>query len=171
MLDPTKRAMIEEETLKVRESVREHEAKELTREETLKATDRLEQLKFDAQKTMYNLVRGKRIAQNMIDGVIRIEKMKADDTFFNEFGFEEFDVEPNVLRLKLEEEEDYKKILEDYANQSKTYLAEKQDETAKMIAQQQAMYQKAMEAKKLKAEEAKKVEETAEQKTEESKKE
>lgn len=177
MLDPTKRAMIEEETLKIRESVREHEAKELTREETLKATDRLEQLKFEAQKTMYNLVRSKRIAQNMIDGVIRIEKMKADDSFFNEFGFEEFDVEPNVLRLKLEDEEDYKKILDDYANQSKTYLAEKQDETAKMIAQQQALYKKAMEAKKLKAEEAKKAEETkkseetAEQKTEESKQE
>lgn len=115
MLDPTKRAMIEEETTKVKESVREHQPKELTKEEVLKATERLEQLKFDAQKTMYELVRGKRIHQSMIDGVIRIEKMKADDTFFNEFSYEEFDVEPNVQKLNLEEDEEYKKILADYA--------------------------------------------------------
>jgi len=133
MLDPTKRAMIEEENNKVKESVREHEAKVLNKEEVLKATERLEQLKFEAQKTMYNLVRGKRIHQSMIDGVIRIEKMKADDTFFNEFGYEEFDVEPNVEKLKLEDDADYKKILEDYADKSKKYLEERQDQTAKMM--------------------------------------
>mmetsp|Transcript_78076 Transcript_78076/g.107919 ORF Transcript_78076/g.107919 Transcript_78076/m.107919 type:complete len:133 (+) Transcript_78076:966-1364(+) len=48
MLDPTKRAMIEEETNKVKEAVREHEAKVLNKEEVLKATERLEQLKFEA---------------------------------------------------------------------------------------------------------------------------
>eukprot|EP00351_Strombidinopsis_sp_SopsisLIS2011_P003583 CAMPEP_0116876172 /NCGR_PEP_ID=MMETSP0463-20121206/8182_1 /TAXON_ID=181622 /ORGANISM="Strombidinopsis sp, Strain SopsisLIS2011" /LENGTH=404 /DNA_ID=CAMNT_0004522647 /DNA_START=425 /DNA_END=1639 /DNA_ORIENTATION=- len=169
MLDPTKRAMIEEETLKVKESVRENVPKELTREETLKATDRLEQLKFEALEDYVQPCQKQAYRLNMIDGVIRIEKMKADDTFFNEFGFEEFDVEPNVEKLKLEDEEDYKKILEKYAEESKTYLATKQDETAKMIAHQQEMYKKAMEAKKLKAEEAKKAKETAEQKTEESK--
>jgi len=104
---------------------------------------------------MYNLVRGRQIQQSMIDGVIRIEKMKADDTFFNEFGFEEFDVDPNVTRLNLEEDEDYKKILEDYADKSKKYLEERQDETAKMMQAQQAKVAKLMEAKKAKlAEEA-----------------
>jgi len=153
MLDPTKRAMIEEETNKVKESVREHEPKELNKEELLKATERIEQLKFEAQKTMYNLVRGKRIHQSMIDGVIRIEKMKADDTFFNEFGYEEFDVEPNVERLNLEEDEDYKKICQDYADQSKKYLEERQDETAKMMKAQQEKVQALMAARKAKLEE------------------
>jgi len=162
MLDPTKRAMIEEETSKVKESVREHEAKILNKEEILKATERLEQLKFEAQKTMYNLVRGKRIHQSMIDGVIRIEKMKADDTFFNEFGYEEFDVEPNVDKLKLEEDEDYKKILEEYANKSKTYLEERQDETAKMMAAQKEKMEALMAARKAKLEEEEKKKKEAE---------
>lgn len=153
MLDPTKRAMIEEETNKVKESVREHEAKVLTKEEILKATERLEQLKFEAQKTMYNLVRGKRVHQSMIDGVIRIEKMKADDTFFNEFGYEEFDVDPNIEKLNLEEDADYKKILDDYAEKSKKYLEERQDETAKMMQAQKEKVEKIMAARKAKLEE------------------
>lgn len=159
MLDPTKRAMIEEETTKVKESVREHQPKELTKEEVLKATERLEQLKFDAQKTMYELVRGKRIHQSMIDGVIRIEKMKADDTFFNEFSYEEFDVEPNVQKLNLEEDEEYKKILADYAQKSKEYLEKRQDETAKLMKAQQQKAKAMIAARKAKLEEEKKTKE------------
>lgn len=102
---------------------------------------------------MYNLVRGKRIHQSMIDGVIRIEKMKADDTFFNEFGYEESDVDPNIERLGLEEDADYKKILDESAEKSKKYLEERQDETAKMMAAQREKVAQLMAARKAKLEE------------------
>jgi hypothetical protein len=37
----------------------------------------------------------------MINAIIKVEKLKADDIFFNETGFEEEDVEPSVARLNL----------------------------------------------------------------------
>ena len=36
----------------------------------------------------------------MINAVIKVEKLKADDKFFNETGIEEADVEPSIKRLK-----------------------------------------------------------------------
>ena len=39
----------------------------------------------------------------MINAVIKVEKLKADDHFFNETGIEEEDVEPSIKRLNLEE--------------------------------------------------------------------
>jgi hypothetical protein len=32
----------------------------------------------------------------MINALIKVEKVRADDTFFNDTGFEEEDVEPSV---------------------------------------------------------------------------
>lgn len=37
----------------------------------------------------------------MINAMIKAEKRKQDDLFFNETGFEEEDVEPSMKRLKL----------------------------------------------------------------------
>jgi len=88
--------------------------------------------------------------------------MKADDTFFNEFNYEEFDVEPNVEKLNLEEDEDYKKILQNYADQSKKYLEEKQDETAKMMQAQKEKVAKLVAARKAKLEEEAKKKKEAE---------
>lgn len=39
----------------------------------------MEQAKLDAQKRMYEFVRSQRVPHNMINSVIKIEKLKADD--------------------------------------------------------------------------------------------
>jgi len=38
----------------------------------------------------------------MINALIKVEKLKADDQFFNGFGIEEEDVEPSIKRLALD---------------------------------------------------------------------
>ena len=93
----------------------------------------------------------------MINAVIKVEKLKADDHFFNETGIEEEDVEPSVKRLNLEEDEEFKAIIEDYKKQSDDFLASKKDETAQMMQKARAA-QMAMEqrAKAQQAEQAKK---------------
>lgn len=73
----------------------------------------------------------------MINAIIKVEKLRADDIFFNETGIEEEDVEPSINRLNMEEDEEYKAIVEDFANQSKTFLESKADETAQMMAKAQ----------------------------------
>jgi len=60
---------------------------------------------------MYDFVRTQRVAPQMINAVIKVEKLKADDRFFNETGIEEEDVEPNIKRLDLEEDEEFKAII------------------------------------------------------------
>ena len=62
-----------------------------------------------------------------------VEKLKADDKFFIDTGIEEEDVEPSVKRLGLEEDEEFKAIIEKYKKQSEDFLASKKDETAAMM--------------------------------------
>jgi len=69
----------------------------------------------------------------MINALIKVEKLKADDTFFNETGIEEEDVEPSIKRLNLEVDPEYIAIVEDYANQSKKFLEEKKIESEKFM--------------------------------------
>jgi hypothetical protein len=40
----------------------------------------------------------------MINAIIKVEKLRADDMFFNETGIEEEDVEPSIVRLEMEED-------------------------------------------------------------------
>merc|ERR1712012_419993 len=135
---------------------------ELTREQCIDAVKRLESAKFEAQKKMYDFVRSQRVAPQMINAVIKVEKLKADDHFFNETGVEEEDVEPNIKRLGLEEEEEFKAIIEEYKKMSDDFLATKKDETAAIMqkaraaqAQQEARRRAAMaEMAKKKAEAA-----------------
>jgi len=82
---------------------------------------------------MYEFVRSQRVAPQMINAVIKVEKLKADDHFFNETGIEEEDVEPSIKRLGLEEDEEFKSIIEEFKNQSDEFLANKKDETAAMM--------------------------------------
>ena len=63
---------------------------------------------------MYEFVRSQRVAPQMINAVIKVEKLKADDHFFNETGIEEEDVEPSIKRLGLEEDEEFKTIIEEF---------------------------------------------------------
>lgn len=59
----------------------------------------LEQFKLDAQMKMYNIVRTQGTAPDMINAIIKVEKLRADDVFFNDTGIEADDVEPSLLRL------------------------------------------------------------------------
>lgn len=132
-MDPSKRTVYEEEIQALRDGLREREPVELTREQCMDSIRKLEKAKFEAQKKMYEFVRSQRVAPQMINAVIKVEKLKADDAFFNETGIEEEDVEPSVKRLNLEQDEEFKAIIEEYKKQSDDFLASKKDETAEMM--------------------------------------
>ena len=51
----------------------------------------------------------------MINSIIKVEKIRSDDVFFNDTGIEEEDVEPSIQRLKMEDDEEYKAIVEEYS--------------------------------------------------------
>merc|ERR1712087_246354 len=151
LMDPSKRTIYEESIQELRDNLREKTPRELTREEVLSSVRHLEQAKFEAQKKMYEFVRTQRVAPQMINAVIKVEKLKADDHFFNETGIEEEDVEPSIKRLEMDEDEDFKAIIEEYKKLSDDFLASKKDETAAMMQKARAA-QKAMEEAKKKKE-------------------
>ena len=124
--------------------------KELTREEVLSSVKLLESAKFEAQKKMYEFVRNQKVAPQMINAVIKVEKLKADDRFFNETGIEEEDVEPNLKRLNLEEDEEFKAICAEWQKKSEDFLASKKDETAALLQKAEAA-KKVLAAQKAKA--------------------
>lgn len=138
LMDPSKRTLYEEDIQKLRDSLRDRKVQELTREQVLSSVTHLEEAKLKAQMKMYEVVRAQKVAPQMINAIIKVEKLRADDIFFNETGIEEEDVEPNILRLKMEEDADYKKIVDEYAEKSKDFLESKKDETAMMMAKAQA---------------------------------
>lgn len=137
-MEPQKRTVFEEELQSLRDSMRTRQPQELTREQCLDAVKRLEAAKFEAQKKMYEFVRSQRVAPQMINAVIKVEKLKADDHFYNETGIEEEDVEPSIKRLNLEEEEEFKAIIEEFKQKSEAFLESKKDETAAYMKKAQA---------------------------------
>jgi len=138
LMEPNKRTIYEEEIESLRQQLRGRETQELTREQCLDSIRKLENSKFEAQKKMYEFVRTQRVAPQMINAVIKVEKLKADDLFFNETGIEEEDVEPSVKRLNLEEDEEFKAIIEEFKKKSDEFLASKKDETAAMMQKARA---------------------------------
>lgn len=114
LMEPSKRTIYEEEIQALRDQMRKKQPKELTREQVLDSVKLLEAAKFEAQKKMYQFVRESKVAPQMINAVIKVEKLKADDKFFNETGIEEEDVEPNLKRLGLEEDEEFKAIVSEW---------------------------------------------------------
>ncbi len=64
---------------------------------------------------MYMIVRAQKLQPAMINALIKVEKLKADDQFFNETGIEEEDVEPNIKRLGLDKDPEYLALIENYA--------------------------------------------------------
>jgi len=141
LMEPSKRTVYEEELQALRDSLRLKEPQQLTREQTLDAVRRLEQSKFEAQKKMYEFVRSQRVAPQMINAVIKVEKLKADDHFFNETGIEEEDVEPSIKRLDLENADDFKAVIEEFKQKSDEFLASRKDETASFMRKAQAAAQ------------------------------
>lgn len=168
MMDPDKRAIYEDEIQKLRETLRDRKAMELTREQCIESIKHLEKAKYEAQIKMYEMVRTQRIPPQMINAIIKVEKLKADDEFFNAFGIEEEDVEPSIKRLGLEEDEEMKQIMNDWEAKSKEFLESKKDETAKIMAAA-ADFKARMEAEQKEAltqKEAKEVTETPVEKQE-----
>ena len=137
LMDPSKRTIYEEESQALRDRLRGRTPVELTREQCLDAVKKIEAAKFEAQKKMYDFVRSQRVAPQMINAVIKVEKLKADDHFFNETGIEEEDVEPNLKRLGLEEEEEFKAVFDEFKKKSDEFLASKKDETAAIMQKAQ----------------------------------
>lgn len=128
-MEPEKRTIFEEEMQALNDKFRVRKQVELTKEQCLLSMESLEKAKFEAQKKMYMIVRQQKLQPQMINALIKVEKLKADDLFFNESGIEEEDVEPSIKRLKLEEDADYKKIVENWSKQSKDFLEEKKKES------------------------------------------
>jgi hypothetical protein len=64
---------------------------------------------------MYMIVRQQKLQPQMINALIKVEKLKADDMFFNESGIEEEDVEPSIKRLGLETDTEYLSIVEEWS--------------------------------------------------------
>lgn len=83
---------------------------------------------------MYMIVRQQKLQPQMINALIKVEKLKADDVFFNESGIEEEDVEPSIKRLALEKEDEYKKIVDEWSKKSADFLEEKKKESEEMMA-------------------------------------
>lgn len=133
MMEPEKRTVYEEEIQKLRDSLRTRQQQKLTRDQCISSVKLLEQFKLDAQVKMYDIVRSQKLAPPMINAIIKVEKLKADDIFFNQTGFEEEDVEPSIKELGLEEDPELKAIIDEYAKKSTEFLEAKKDETAKMI--------------------------------------
>lgn len=123
---------------------------ELTREQCINSVKHLEQAKYDAQVKMYEMVRAQKIPPQMINAIIKVEKLKADDEFFNAFGLEEEDVEPSVKRLALDKDEEFMAVINEWEAKSKTFLDSKKDETAKVMAMA-AEYKARMEAEQKEA--------------------
>jgi len=74
------------------------------------------------------------MAPAMINAIIKVEKLKADDVFFNETGIEEEDVEPSIMELGIEDDPELKAVIEEFAKKSADFLETKKDETSKLIA-------------------------------------
>ena len=134
MMEPEKRTVYEEEIQKLRDSMRTRTQKKLTRQECIDSIKILEASKLAAQIKMYDIVRSQKLAPPMINAIIKVEKLKADDVFFNTTGFEEEDVEPSLKELDIEEDPEVKAIIDEYAKKSSDFLDAKKDETGKMIA-------------------------------------
>jgi len=147
LMDPSKRTTYEDEMQKQKDTLNKRTVNDLTREQVLSSCKHLEQSKLNAQMKMYEIVRAQRLAPHMINAIIKVEKLRADDMFYNETSIEEEDVEPSIERLKLEEDEEYKAIIEEWATKSKDFLASKADETAGMMAKAQEMAKQRAEQK------------------------
>jgi len=147
LMDPQKRAIYEEELQTIRDEHRIRPVRELNRDECISSVRLLEQAKIDAQIKMYDYVRTQKIQHAMINAVIKVEKLKADDKFFIETGIEEEDVEPSIKRLNLEEDDEYKQIVEEFKKKSEDFLNEKQEE-ARIMMEKAAREHKEREAAK-----------------------
>lgn len=79
------------------------------------------------------MVRTQRIPPQMINAIIKVEKLRADDEFYNAHGIEEEDVDPSIQRLQMENDAALKEIVDEWEDKSKAFLESKKDETARIM--------------------------------------
>jgi len=128
LLEPTRRQRYEEEMKSVRVSLKPYTANELTREQVVRIVKFMEGAKVEAQKRVHTLVRTQQVDPGNMNAVITIEKMKADDRLFKETGLDARDLDPNIVRLQLENDAEIKAIVEEHEKIFEAFLAEKQAE-------------------------------------------
>jgi hypothetical protein len=80
---------------------------------------------------MYDFVRLQKDNPSLINAKVRVEELKQADLLFIKTGIEEADVEPSVDRLKLREDEEYKKVCKEWAEKSQAFLTLKAKENVK----------------------------------------
>lgn len=101
------------------------------------------------QQQLFQLVKSQKMPPNVLHTLMKNEKMKQDDIFFNEMGFEESDVEPSIKRLGIKDDPELVAIKKESEERAKKFLEEQKVDTEK-IAQQMAKMRE--EAEKVKAE-------------------
>lgn len=70
---------------------------------------------------------------------MKTEKLKQEDLFYNEMGFEEEDVDPNIERLGIFNDPELKAIRDENEARSKKFLEERKVDTEKMQKQMEDM--------------------------------
>lgn len=112
MMEQDKRATFEQEIKELRASLTKALPRELTRDECMKAQILLESLKMEIHKKMFDAANFKGLPQPALEAMATMEKMRADDKFFNEMGFEGIDVSLSFERLSLWEDKELHGIIE-----------------------------------------------------------
>ena len=75
----------------------------------------------------------------MINALIKVEKLRADDEFFNITGIEEEDVEPSIKRLNIEKDPEYVTMVEEWSKKSNAFHDEKRKESEDIMEKVKAM--------------------------------
>ena len=135
MMDPEKRTKYEEEAAAIKENKGKVVVKELDRATIIMGLNRLEGAKYDAQQTMYELVRqGRSLKPEMINNIIKLEEIKAHDKFFLEMGFEDEQLDLNIQKQNLKDDKEILAVFETWAQKSADWLQEKSDEAKELSA-------------------------------------
>lgn len=71
----------------------------------------------------------------MLQAIVKVDKLKADDEFFNTYNIEEEDLAPSICRLKLFADPEFLQIIEESQKLTKEFLESKNDEVSKLMLQ------------------------------------
>lgn len=87
--------------------------RDLSREETLEVMKHIEDQKFETMLKNQRLIQARQISPHMFGQVMMLEKMKAFDELALNKGIEEGDITAAFKKYNLENDEDYKKMIEE----------------------------------------------------------
>ena len=139
MGDQAKAGVIQQEIMEIKKKLDNREKRELTRDECVAAKKLVEKNKFEVQQKIFEIVKSQKLPPQLIHMLMKTEKMKQEDMFFNEMGFEEEDVEPSILRLGIKDDPELVAIREENDARSKKFLEERKVDTEKIQKQMAEM--------------------------------